>query len=186
MKTKILAIIGKSGSGKDAILNFLAQNSNNFHRVVSVTTRPKRDYEIDHVHAHFVDPIEFATELVSGSLIEASEFRDWFYGTRSEDYDTHKINILACDPDRVLALLDAGQDYDVQVLLIDTSAKTRLLRSLNREEDPDIDEIIRRYKADETNYFDLSFSYTVIDNDKNGIMSAINNIYAYLKSIMWI
>ena len=44
---KIYAIIGKSASGKDTLAQELIKKNNMFHGVVSSTTRPKRDYEIN-------------------------------------------------------------------------------------------------------------------------------------------
>ena len=40
--------------------------------------------------------------------------------------------------------------------------KTRLLRQLNREENPNVDEIIRRYKTDKEDFCDLDFHYNEI------------------------
>jgi guanylate kinase len=48
---------------------------------VSVTTRPKRDYETDGVHYHFVDPAEFRRLVDSEQLLEWAEFAGNLYGT---------------------------------------------------------------------------------------------------------
>jgi hypothetical protein len=56
-------------------------------------------------------------------------------------------------------------DLDVTVFKIVCSDKTRLLRQLNREADPNVKEIIRRYKADEEDFFDLEFNYCEIENE---------------------
>jgi hypothetical protein len=50
------------------------------------------------------------------------------------------------------------------VFYIVTSDKTRLLRQLNRELCPNVDEIIRRYSTDKKDFENLNFSYTVIPN----------------------
>jgi hypothetical protein len=39
------------------------------------------------------------------------------------------------------------------------------LRQLNREECPNVKEIVRRYKADEEDFCDLEFMYTEIENE---------------------
>ena len=47
-KYKVFALVGPSGCGKDTILNMLLKKYNNskaFHRIVSYTTRPKREGE---------------------------------------------------------------------------------------------------------------------------------------------
>ena len=54
---------------------------------------------------------------------------------------------------------------DVIVFRINCSDKTRLLRQLNREENPNVDEIIRRYKTDKEDFYDLEFSYKEVKNE---------------------
>lgn len=48
---------------------------------VSVTTRPKRDYEVDGVHYNFVDREEFQRLIAAGQLLEWAEFAGNLYGT---------------------------------------------------------------------------------------------------------
>ena len=47
------------------------------------------------------------------------------------------------------------------------SDKTRLLRQLNREDHPNVDEIVRRYKTDKDDFYDLEFEYTELQNEIN-------------------
>ena len=47
MKTKIIAIFGKSGAGKDALQKFLIKLYPDFNKIISFTTRPKRDNEVE-------------------------------------------------------------------------------------------------------------------------------------------
>ena len=42
---------------------------------------------------------------------------------------------------------------------VEASAKTRLLRSLTREDNPDVDEIVRRYLADREDFAAFSQVY---------------------------
>ena len=46
----LLVISGPSGTGKGTLANLLLQNDPSFSFSVSVTTRPKRDYEEEGVH----------------------------------------------------------------------------------------------------------------------------------------
>lgn len=59
MKTKIIAIFGKSGAGKDALQNLLIKLHPNFNKIVSFTTRPKRDNEIEGRDYFFIDNNKF-------------------------------------------------------------------------------------------------------------------------------
>ena len=48
---------------------------------------------------------------------------------------------------------------------IKASDKNRLLRALNREENPNVDEIVRRFLADKKDFQDLDFQMYELQND---------------------
>jgi len=54
---------------------------------VSVTTRRKRDYEVDGEHYHFVNRAEFRRMVDSGRLLEWAEFAGNLYGTPREQVE---------------------------------------------------------------------------------------------------
>lgn len=71
-----------SGAGKDTVLEALRPEQFGIERVVSYTTRPRRDYEVDGVHYHFVDVPTMRRLEADGELIECSEYIPGrFYGT---------------------------------------------------------------------------------------------------------
>lgn len=155
-KYKIVALIGKAGSGKDTILNRLIENNEGFNKIISCTTRPPRDKEKDGFAYRFLTDKEFAERVLCGDMIEATIFRDWVYGTSYKSLDINKINIGVFNPDGVESML-YNPDIELQVFYITCSDKIRLIRQLNREDNPDIDEIFRRYKADEDDFSVLDF-----------------------------
>lgn len=53
MKKQVIAICGKSGSGKDTIMKeILKRYPNSFKPIVSYTTRPRRENEIEGIDYH--------------------------------------------------------------------------------------------------------------------------------------
>jgi guanylate kinase len=54
---------------------------------VSVTTRRRRDYEIDGEHYHFVNRKEFRRMIDTGRLLEWAEFAGNLYGTPREQVE---------------------------------------------------------------------------------------------------
>ena len=74
--------------------------------------------------------------------------------------DKNKINIGVFNPEGIKNL--QRNDINLIVYRIVAPAKTRLLRQLNREENPDVDEIIRRFHTDNLDFCDLNFQYTEI------------------------
>ena len=80
-KYKVIALFGKSGAGKDTIQKWIVSNIPDINGIISCTTRPKRDYEEEGKDYFFLTNEDFAEKVLDGSMLEATEFRDWFYGT---------------------------------------------------------------------------------------------------------
>lgn len=162
-KYKVLAIIGKSGAGKDFIMRQLFNLSNPLiekkcRPAISSTTRPQRENETDGKEYHFISSVEV-------KLIGQTSFRGWEYGIDEKDLDIDKINVGVFDPVRVKNM---AEDDRIELKVVEVCApdKTRLMRQLQREKDPDIEEIIRRYYTDNADFetFLKDVEVTRIDN----------------------
>lgn len=153
---RVMAFIGPAGAGKDTIAAMVHKALPGSHMIVSCTTRPRRDYEIDGVHYHFITGEAFAEKVLNNDMLEATCFNDWFYGTMKSDLKDG-WNIGVFNPEGWISLWNM-QDKDLKTygFYVSSKAKTRLLRQLNREEDPDINEIIRRYKADAEDFANMA------------------------------
>lgn len=66
----LVIVSGPSGVGKDATLQCMQDRGAPFYFVVTATTRPIRDNEVDGVDYHFVSMSEFATMIDEGELLE--------------------------------------------------------------------------------------------------------------------
>ena len=178
---KILALIGEAGSGKDTLMQSILAKDSSLHEIISCTTRPPREGEINGKNYYFLTDEEFALKVLNFEMFEATSFRDWFYGTSVDSLDKNKINIGVFNPDGVYALLESP-NVDVDVYWVSAKPKTRLMRQLQREENPDINEIIRRYRADEEDFSDIEFAYTVLSNEnKEDMDRAIAHILTKLQ-----
>ncbi len=148
-KIKVVALMGKAGAGKDALLHKIMEKyGDEFASIISCTSRPPREGEVDGVNYHFLTSEQFAEKLMDGDMIEAVVFRDWCYGTSYDSLNPDKINIGVYNPQGVGILLDMEYDIDLYPIMVNCRDKTRLLRQLNRESDPDCKEIVRRFDAD--------------------------------------
>ena len=85
MKPIVIGICGKSASGKDYTATRLVDEYIEMgipvNKVVSYTTRPQRDGEINGVDYHFIDRRTFIKMQYEKKFMEYSEFRGWKYGT---------------------------------------------------------------------------------------------------------
>ena len=88
--------MGKAGSGKDSVLHSLIKLAPELHEIVSCTTRPPREGEVDGINYHFLTHDDFAEQLNSGQMLEVAIFRGWSYGTSLANLDETKINIIIC------------------------------------------------------------------------------------------
>ena len=84
---KIVTLSGKAGAGKDRmmqeVLKVLREESPEFtiNEIVSCTTRPMREGEVEGKNYYFLTHEEFAERLADGTMVEATIFNDWCYGT---------------------------------------------------------------------------------------------------------
>lgn len=174
---KIIALIGEAGSGKDTIMQgILKRCPTQFHEIISCTTRPIREGEKNGVNYHFLTPDDFTNKVKNNEMLEYTIFNNWFYGTSYDSLQPNTINIGVFNPAGIRSL-HQFDDIDLIVYKITCSDKTRMLRQLNREEHPNVDEIVRRYKTDQEDFSTLDFCYTEIENeDKEDMELAIEAI----------
>ncbi len=162
---KILALFGKSGAGKDTILKYISSNYD-INKIIRLTTRPKRAGETDGVEYVFKDPLVVTEDILNTNkdFLEIGVFNEWIYATPAE-HVKEGWNIATCDVDAVRQMIYNDCDIEVFPMYVEVSDKTRLLRALNREENPNVKEIVRRFQSDEYDYEYIDFEYISFDNE---------------------
>lgn len=176
---KIVALMGEAGSGKDTILHRIMEKyPSYFNEIISCTTRPPRQGEKEGVNYHFLSVEDFIRKILNGDMLEATEFNGWHYGTDSQSLTIDKINIGVFNPEGVRCLQE-DENIELYVFYVRAAGKQRLLRQLNREENPDVDEIIRRYKADTEDFSFLNdIKYITLQNNTlDDINIAVDTIF---------
>lgn len=155
---EVFAIVGKSGAGKDYLLQkVVSMEPTIFNEIISCTTRPKRENETDGVNYHFISTDDFIYKKNHGEMLEVSYFRDWWYGTSLDSLIEDKINIGVFNPTGIISL-SKNSNINLTIFYLDTEDKERLMRQLTRETNPDTDEIVRRYITDERDFLEFQFT----------------------------
>jgi guanylate kinase len=83
----LVIVSGPSGVGKDTVISSLCLIPTQPERyfVVTCTTRPRREYEVDGVHYNFLTPEEFDRKRDAGGFLEANLVHGHWYGTPRDD-----------------------------------------------------------------------------------------------------
>jgi guanylate kinase len=167
----IVILMGEAGAGKDsmmqAVLRKLAEKGHvaDVHEIVSCTSRPMREGEAHGINYYYYHPNDFEMKILNDEMLEFTKFNNWWYGT---GYDSVRgdgvVNIGVFNPAGVRQLVDRP-DCNVKVFWICTCDKNRMLRQLNRENCPDVREIVRRFNADYEDFKDIDFDYLEIPNE---------------------
>ena len=162
---KIVCLMGEAGSGKDAMLHKLLEKAPQYHEIISCTTRPMRQGEVHGVNYFYITSEKFGEKVLADEMLECTVFNDWFYGTSFESVRSDGIiNVGVFNPTGIETMLDR-KDCELLVFWIKCSDKTRLMRQLNREENPDVREVVRRYMADYDDFSDIDFNLIEIKNE---------------------
>lgn len=181
-KYDIIAVIGKSASGKDSIVKeIVKQCDKEVALIQQTTTRPRRENEDEDAY-HFVSVKEFQSNK---DIIAKTQFREWFYGTDLNNLAIDKWNIGVFTPWSIRLLLNDEKERinNLIIFYIQADDRIRLERSLAREPQGDVIEMCRRMLADNEDFENMGFNYyPVLNNTKEDFKKAINYIQAKMQS----
>lgn len=173
-----LAIVGKSCSGKSTLAKLLGEQG--LHVAVTYTTRPRRVYEVDGKDYHFLTESQFVDMDDRGNIVESKNFNGWYYGMGLGEFKQSDVFIIT--PSGVQEYRDLCKEFNEQlvVLYIDATASIRMDRSKRRE---DVDNVNRRFVADELDFVDYNdWDIKVSIKDNESVEAVINLIKSMFKN----
>lgn len=139
----MIVILGESASGKTSLVNNLIKSNPVYQKVVTYTTRPMRQGEVDGVDYHFVDDKTYQGLQKDGFFAESAEYRGWFYGTPADECQKPN-SIIILTPHGLRSLKALG--YEMVSVYLYVDRRSRLINLLCRGDD--IEEAYRRSLSD--------------------------------------
>lgn len=134
----IYVLCGPSAAGKDKLCNMLLSRTN-LQKLVSTTTRPPRDGEVEGVDYRFVDEDSFKKLIEENKLVEYVEYNPdnnkdvvWYYGTQNDIIEEDKDYICIKTIDGARALIKEFGKNNVIVIIITASRSVRAARAVQR------------------------------------------------------
>ena len=94
-KIKIIALYGKSSSGKDTMQKFLLKTIKNSHGIISCTTRPPRDYEKNGRDYYFLSNEKFEDskdyQIIAEQLLSLEESITEYLSNDKKEWESFEI-----------------------------------------------------------------------------------------------
>lgn len=141
----MIALIGESASGKSTIQNILCKDCG-FEKIITYTTRPMRDGEIDGVDYYFVSQDEYDKKLKDNFFFENASYNGWNYGTARKDVEGNSDNKVIVLTPKGLRKFKSNHKIDIYSVYIKVDRKSRLIKLLNRGDN--VEEAYRRSLSD--------------------------------------
>ena len=179
-KGKLIVVSGPSGVGKDTVVSEYLKMHPEDVLSVSMTSRPKRDYEVDGVHYYFKTKEGFEEEIKKGNLLEYALYNGNYYGTpksevlkRLED----GINvILVIEVQGARNIKNMLGDDALLIFVLPPSIEELRERLINRGTDS-LEVINERLEIAEREIRENTFyDYKIINDDLNNAVKSLENI----------
>lgn len=150
---RVIAFVGKSAAGKDSLYREFISAFPSYNPIISCTTRPPREGEVDGINYYFLSSEDFINKIKNNEMLEWTSFNGWYYGSCLTHFKKDAINVGIFNPEGVNSLIE-HPDIKVAIIYVHADDITRIFRSLRREKNLNVEEIIRRYYVDEDDFIE--------------------------------
>jgi guanylate kinase len=178
----MLVLSSPSGAGKTTLSRLLLKADRNVELSISVTTRPKRQGEIDGRDYHFIDLRRFTAMVKAGELLEWAEVFGHRYGTPRRPVElalrAGRDVLFDIDWQGTQQLHEKARDDLVSVFIFPPTVKELEQRLKRRAEDSrDVIGVRMAKAAGEMSHWP-EYDYVIINRDKADAFAEVSAILA--------
>lgn len=176
----MLVVSSPSGAGKSTIARNLLEKDKNISLSVSVTTRARRQSEIDGIHYHFISKAQFERMRDGEELLEWAEVHGNFYGTPREPVESamaEGMDMLFDIDWQGAEQLQDKMKADVVSIFILPPTMTELQSRLHRRAE-DTEEVIQTRLANSRSEIEhwRDYDYVILNDDLQAAFEAVEAI----------
>lgn len=167
---------GPSGAGKGSVMRALLERDPNLAKVVTYTTRPPRDGEIDGFDYRFVSADDFHAMVASGEVYEHEQvYQDYYYGSPRELFSDGRDGIIELDYKGRLKYAQRHRPV-VSVFLLPPNLDELKRRILGRSEVSNLDARLQN-AIDQVSHAE-AYDYVVKNDDFDACVRQVETIIA--------
>lgn len=154
----IFYIMGKSASGKDSLYKKIVNEDIGLRKVAIYTTRPKRDGELEGVEYFFVNEkyLEDNKDKVIEKRVYHTVYGDWFYATLDDGKIKNDENYIMIGTlesyEKLKAYYGENNIFPIYLHVDNELRRQRAIYRENMQNVPKLEEMERRFKADEIDF----------------------------------
>lgn len=169
----MLLMAGASASGKTEIAKIIIHKYG-FKKMVTYTTRPMREGEVDKIDYNFISFDEFREREINNEFVETTTYNGNCYGTRFKDAANDKVLIV--DTFGANAIYEKMPN-DVTIFFLESPKEIRACRMIQRGDSQQ--DILKRLTGDDVyfNITNLNHVDYVIDSSKKTLEVLADEIY---------
>lgn len=180
----LIVISGPSGVGKDAVIKGMKARQIDFHFVVTATTRPPRQGEIDGVDYIFVSPERFAEMIDYDELLEYALVYNDYKGVPKEQVRkalaSRKDVIMRVDVQGAARIREITSG--ALLIFLTTENESEMVSRLQKRDTESSDDLVMRIATARQEFKRIpEYDYIVV-NREGQLDEAIDTILAIIKA----
>ena len=179
-----IILVGKTACGKSTTAKLMEKLG--YQRIVTDTTRPKREGETDGIDYHFRTQDEFEALKEAGYYAESVDYEAAFghcsYGSAKGSYESSQNSVIVLNPYGLKMVKDNVIAGSIISIFLDVPEDI-LVERLHTRGDTE-DEIVRRLEHDRIDFADMSeiCDYTISVTGKETEEEILNKVLALVDS----